>query len=366
MTSPTSLDTTPQLDDFDYVEFYVGNARQTAHFLRTAFGFKPIAYAGLETGVRDRASILLQQGAIRLIITEALDPESPIADHVKLHGDSIKDIAFTVADVHSAFESAVKRGARSILEPVTIESPQGSIIKATIGTYGDTTHSLIQRVDLADNAFPQFQPIENPAHVIDGGFSVVDHVAISLEPGRLAEWVDFYINVLGFHQSHEENIVTEYSGMNSRVVQNHAGTIKFPMQEPIQGKRRSQVEEFLTFHHGAGAQHLAILTDDIIHSIQTLRANGIEFVRTPATYYENLQERVGLIDEDIAMLRDLHILVDRDSSGYLLQIFTKPLQSRPTMFFEIIQRKNAVGFGSGNIKALFAAVEREQALRGNL
>nr|MBA3471510.1 4-hydroxyphenylpyruvate dioxygenase [Herpetosiphonaceae bacterium] len=261
---------------------------------------------------------------------------------------------------------AVKRGARPVMEPATLEGEAGTLIKATIGTYGDTTHSLIQRSNGDRVAFPHFQTIKNPPLVIDGGYSLIDHVAISLEPGKLVEWVDFYINVLGFHQSHEENIVTEYSGMNSRVVQNKTGTIKFPMQEPIQGKRRSQVEEFLTFHHGAGAQHLALLSSDIIQSIKTLRTNGIEFVRTPDTYYETLQERVGIIDEDSEMLRELNILVDRDSSGYLLQIFTKPLQSRPTLFFEIIQRKNAQGFGSGNIKALFAAVEREQALRGNL
>ncbi len=350
----------------DYVELYVGNARQAMHFLSTAFGFTPIAYAGLETGLRDHASFVLQQGESRLILTEALNSNSPIAEHIKLHGESVKDIAFLVDDVSHVFEEMVKRGALPIMEPTAFEGTEGCVIKATITAFGDTVHSLIQRDGPSNLFFPAFQAIKNPPLTKPVGFVAMDHVAVSLEPGTLEHWANFYIQVLGFHQSHHEHVMTEYSGMNSRAVQNNTGTIKFPMQEPVKGKRSSQIEEFLTFHHGPGVQHLAFLSDDIIKTIQVLQARGIEFVRTPYTYYDTLKDRIGEIDEDIAVLRELNILVDSDNTGYLLQLFTKPLQSRPTLFFEIIQRKDASGFGSGNIKALFAAIEREQALRGNL
>jgi 4-hydroxyphenylpyruvate dioxygenase len=358
-----------QLKGIDYVEFYVGNARQAAHFYRTAFGFQPIAYAGLETGIRDRASFVLQQRNIRLVMTGALDPSSPIAEHVKLHGDGVKDIAFTVDNAERAFEETVKRGARPIMEPMVIEGQKGSVTKATIATYGDTVHSFIQRTTYHGTFLPKYHAIKNPPPVTSTGLVEIDHIVGNVELGKMDQWVDFYNQVLGFRQLQhfsDDDISTEYSALMSKVVENGAGRIKFPINEPAKGKRKSQIEEYLQYHHGPGVQHLALLTDDIIATVRALRANGLDFLRTPDTYYDALNERVGKIDEDMAAVHELGILVDRDDEGYLLQIFTKPLQDRPTVFFEIIQRKGARGFGAGNFKALFEAIEREQALRGNL
>lgn len=358
-----------QLKGIDYVEFYVGNARQAAHFYRTAFGFKPIAYAGLETGVRDRTSYVLEQRNIRLVVTGTLDPDNAIADHVRLHGDGVKDIAFTVDDAARAFEETVKRGARPVLEPTVIEGQKGQIIKATITAYGDTVHSFIQRDQYHGTFYPRFHAVKNPAPFTPTGLAAVDHIVGNVELGRMDEWVDFYNQVLGFRQLQQftdDDISTEYSALMSKVVQNGTGRIKFPINEPAEGKKKSQIDEYLEFYRGPGAQHLALLTDDIIQTVRKLRDNGVEFLRTPNSYYDMLGERVGKIDEDMATLRDLNILVDRDDEGYLLQIFTRPLQDRPTVFFEIIQRKGARGFGAGNFKALFEAIEREQALRGNL
>ncbi len=358
-----------QLKGIDHVEFYVGNARQAAHFYRTALGFKPVAYAGLETGVRDRTSYVLEQRSIRLVLTGALDPQGDVAEHVRLHGDGVKDIAFLVDDAAQAFEETVRRGAQPILEPTVIEGQKGHVIKATIAAYGDTAHSFIQRDAYHGTFFPKFHAIKKPAPSTPIGLAAIDHIVGNVELGRMDEWVDFYNQVLGFRQLQhfsDEDISTEYSALMSKVVQNGTGRIKFPINEPAEGKRKSQIDEYLQFYRGPGVQHLALLTDDIIATVRALRANGVDFLRTPDTYYEVLSERVGKIDEDMGALRELGILVDRDDEGYLLQIFTKPLQDRPTVFFEIIQRKGARGFGAGNFKALFEAIEREQALRGNL
>lgn len=358
-----------QLNGIDYVEFYVGNARQAAHFYRTAFGFTPIAYAGLETGVRDRTSFVMQQRNIRLVFTGTLSPDTDIAEHVKIHGDGVKDIAFAVEDAAQAFEETTKRGAQPIMAPTVIEGQKGRIIKATIHAYGDTVHSFIQRNEYHGTFLPKFHAINNPPPVAPTGLAAIDHIVGNVELGKMDEWVDFYNQVLGFRQLQhfsDEDISTEYSALMSKVVQNGTGRIKFPINEPAEGKRKSQIDEYLEYYRGPGAQHLALITDDIISTVGKLRENGVAFLRTPDTYYEMLGERVGRIDEDMNALRELGILVDRDDEGYLLQIFTKPLQDRPTVFFEIIQRKGARGFGAGNFKALFEAIEREQELRGNL
>lgn len=358
-----------QLKGIDYIEFWVGNARQSAHYFRTAFGYTPTAYAGLETGIRDRTSFVLQQRDIRLVLTGALQPDTPIAEHVRLHGDGVRDIAFTVDDAARAFEATVDRGARPVMEPTVIEGQKGSIVKATIAAYGDTVHSFIQRDGYSGTFLPHFHTIKSPPAVTPTGLAAVDHIVGNVELGKMDQWVDFYNQVLGFRQLQQftdDDISTEYSALMSKVVQNGSGRIKFPINEPANGKRKSQIDEYLQYYGGPGAQHIALLTDDIIATVRRLRANGVEFLRTPETYYEMLAERVGQIDENAEALRELGILVDRDDEGYLLQIFTRPVQDRPTVFFEIIQRKGARGFGAGNFKALFEAIEREQEQRGNL
>ncbi len=355
------------LRGFDYLEFYVGNAFQAAHFYRNLYGFKPVAFAGLETGVRDRVSIVLEQNDIRLVLTTALTPDHPITRHVSLHGDDVRDIAFTVTDAESAYNAAIRNGAHSILPPTEVSDRTGSIVKATVAALGDTVHSFIQRDgDSLEAFFPGFQIIENPPPTVPTGLMTIDHIAISVEAHTLNRMVDFYHEVLSFHHSFREDILTEYSSMNSKVVENGTGSIKFPLVEPARGRRMSQIEEYLTFHYGPGAQHVAFSSNDIISSVRALRANGNEFLRTPPTYYSVLTERIGEVAEDLEELRELNILVDRDEWGYLMQIFSKPVMTRPTIFTEIIQRKNARGFGAGNIKALFEAIERDQAKRGNL
>jgi 4-hydroxyphenylpyruvate dioxygenase len=357
------------LNGIDYLELYVGNARQAAHFYRTAFGFTPVAYAGLETGVRDRASYVLQQRNIRLVLTAPLGPDGPIAEHVRLHGDGVYDIALAVDDARTAFETAVKRGAQSVLEPAILEGQKGLLVKATIHTYGDTVHSFIERRNYHGTFAPRYHAVKEPPKVEPTGLAAIDHVVGNVELGHMDEWVDFYNQVLGFRQLlhfSDDDISTEYSALMSKVVANGTGRIKFPINEPAEGRRKSQVEEYLDYYHGPGVQHVALSTSDIITTVRQLRANGIQFLRTPETYYDALGERVGKIDEDMESLRECGILVDGDDEGYLLQIFTRPLQDRPTMFVEIIQRKGARGFGAGNFKALFEAIEREQADRGNL
>jgi len=355
-----------QINNIDYVEFYVGNASQASHFYRMAFGFAPIAFSSLETGERDRTSFVLQQHDITLIFTSALSPDSPVADHVRVHGDGVKDIAFNVDDVESTFQEAARRGARPVLEPTLCEEKDGQFAKATVAAYGDIVHSFIHRHGVDQRFFPGYQSYKNRPQVIPTGLTTFDHIAACVAPNSLRDWFDFYIDVFDFHHSHQEDIVTENTAMNSGVVQNSNGSVKFPLMEPAPSKHSSQIEEYLEFHHGPGAQHIALQTDDIVQTIRALRGNGIDFLYTPDTYYETLEDRVGKLDVDERSIRELGILVDQDKWGRMFQIFSKPLHGRPTAFMEIIQRQGARGFGGGNIKALFEAIEREQALRGNL
>ena len=355
-----------QIKGIDHLELYVGNAAQTAYFYRTAFGFTPAAIASLETGAVDRMSLVLQQNDIRMIVTSALSPESPIAQHVNLHGDSIKDIAFAVDDAAQAFEEATKRGARPVMEPTVFEQDGVRTVKATIGAYsGDTVHSLVQRTPDAP-LLPNSAPIPLPPATNSIGLVAFDHAAICVEAGMMQPWVDFYVNVMDFHVAHQEDVATEYTGMYSKQVENAAGTVKFPIAEPAPSKRKSQINEYLNFHHGPGVQHVALLSDSICDTVRALRDCGIDFLRAPATYYDRLEERVGSVSTDVSLLRELNVLVDRDEWGHLLQVFTKPLHARPTVFMEIIQRQGARGFGGGNIRSLFQAIESEQAARGTL
>jgi len=354
----------PHFNGFDYVELYTGNAKQAAHFFNTAFGFKPVAFAGLETGWRDRVSIVMQQRDVNLVLTAPLVPESEVAAHVLEHGDGVKDVAFNVDNVAKAFDTAIKHGATAVTEPISFEDEGGRITKATIKAFGSTVHSFIQRDGTPQSFLPDFQNLSSKPVDVSSRLGAIDHIAISLERDQLDQWVEFYENVLGLHESHQENITTEYSAMRSKVVQNDSRTVVFPMMEPATGRRKSQIEEYLNFHRGPGVQHMALASDDIISSVRTLRARNIGFLKTPRSYYEMLEQRVGQIDPEIADLCELGILVDRDGWGYLMQVFTEPMQSRPTMFFELIQRYGARGFGGGNIKALFEAVEREQSRRG--
>lgn len=356
---------TPQLQGIDYVELYVSNAPQAAQYYRSAFGFVPIAYAGLETGMRDRMSLVMQRDECYLVLTAPLSPDSPISHYVLQHGDGVRDIAFRVHDVSQAFTQAVQWGLRPLLEPTVLEGKAGRLIKATVAAYGDTVHSFIQRDGVVGTFFPTYQAVEGPSAPWTG-LHAIDHFAICLPQGELQHWVDFYTQGFGFSPIHEEAIVTEQSAMRSKALQDSTESIKFVLMEPVPGKRQSQIEEFLRFHQGPGVQHIALHTQDIIKTVRSLEANGVSFVSAPGSYYEMLLDRVGLISETVAALREVNVLVDRDEWGYLLQIFSLPIQSRPTLFIEIIQRKGARGFGSGNIQALFRALEREQARRGNL
>lgn len=355
----------PQLQGLDYVELYVGNVTQAAHYFRTAFGFTPIAYAGMETGARDSASIVMQQGECSLLLTAPLHSTGPIADYVLKHSDGVKDIAFRVENVESVFNAALHLGAQPLQEPTIHEDSAGRIVKASIAAFGDVTHSFIQREGVQETFFPGYQALKRlPAP--ETGLHMLDHFAVSLPPGEVERWAAFYSQIFGFHQIHEESIATEYSAMKSVAVEDSTEQIKFVLIEPIPGKRKSQIEEFLKFHEGPGVQHIALHTQDIINTIEKLETNGVSFVPAPESYYDMLPDRVGSISEDLKALRRVNVLVDRDEWGYLLQIFARPLQSRPTLFVEVIQRKAARGFGGGNIQALFKALEREQAKRGNL
>jgi 4-hydroxyphenylpyruvate dioxygenase len=353
--------------DVDYLEYYTGNAKQAAHYFCKAFGFKPMAYSGLETGNRKQISYVLEQGNIRLVVSGAYTPDHPIADFVKRHGDGIKDIALQVEDVEKAYREAVSRGGIGIMEPHTVSDEHGMLKKAVIGTYGDTVHTLVERRHYNGVFAPGFVPKDFDISYTDSGLKGIDHVVGNVE--RMEEWVAYYEKVMGFTQLrhfNDEDIRTEYSALMSKVMQNGTGRIKFPINEPAEGKRKSQIQEYLEFYNGAGVQHVALYTKDIIRTVEQLKSQGVEFLDTPDTYYDNLKERVGNIDEAVEDLRKNKILVDRDDEGYLLQIFTKPIVDRPTLFIEIIQRKGARGFGEGNFKALFEAIEREQARRGNL
>ena len=353
----------------DYVEFYVGNAKQASHFYRSAFGFQLVAYRGPETGVRDRASYLMQQGKIRLVLTTPLMTDSAIANHVHNHGDGIRDYALWVEDARSAYETAVARGAIAIHEPIVTSDEYGEVVTAAIGTYGDTIHSLVERRNYRGLFLPGFKPITSRYQPATVGLKYVDHCVGNVELGQMNRWVAYYADVMGFRNLitfDDADISTEYSSLMSKVMSNGDDKIKFPINEPASGKKKSQIEEYLDFYGGPGAQHLALATDDILATVTALRDRGVEFLSVPTSYYRELQDRVGQIDEPIAELEALGILVDRDPDGYLLQIFTKPVEDRPTLFYEIIQRKGAKSFGKGNFKALFEAIEREQDLRGNL
>ncbi|NGP75841.1 4-hydroxyphenylpyruvate dioxygenase [Balneolaceae bacterium YR4-1] len=358
------------LQDVDYVEHYVGNARQACHFYQTVFGFELKAYSGLETGNRETVSYYLEQNNIRFVLTSCLKSDSAVARHVSKHGDGIRDIAMHVEDVDRAFKETVKRGAKPVEEPHDLSDEHGTLRKAAIATYGDTIHSLVSRVNYDGVFMPGFIEKESTLEDIDPvGIEFVDHCVGNVEEGKMNEWVDFYRDVMGFTQYihfDDKDISTEYSALMSKVMAGGRGMIKFPINEPAQGKRKSQIEEYLDFYEGPGVQHVALLTGDIIKTVSKLKDRGLEFLHVPTTYYEELEGRVGTIDEPVEKLEELGILVDRDDEGYLLQVFTKPVVDRPTLFFEIIQRKGARGFGKGNFKALFEAIEREQELRGNL
>jgi 4-hydroxyphenylpyruvate dioxygenase len=361
-------DTFP-INGTDYIELYVGNAKQSAHFYRGAFGFELTGYSGPETGRREAASYLLEQGKIRIVLTTALVAGSPIAAHVSAHGDGVKDIAFWVDDARGAYAKAIERGAESAAEPVVRRDEHGEVVTAAIRTYGDTIHTMVERSNYRGLFLPGFVPVSSPFRPHGVGLKYVDHCVGNVELGRMNAWVEFYSRVLGFYNLltfDDKDISTEYSALMSKVMSNGNGRIKFPINEPAKGKKKSQIEEYLDFYGGPGVQHIAIATDDIVATVRELRSRGVEFLRTPDTYYDAVAGRVGAIDEEYGQLRELGILVDRDDEGYLLQIFTKPVQDRPTLFFEIIQRKGAKGFGKGNFKALFESIEREQALRGNL
>ncbi len=359
------------LQAIDYVEFYVGNARQAAHFYRATLGLQPIAYAGLETGVRDRASYVLQRRNVRFVLSAPLrpDPAHPIAQHIARHGDGVKDIALRVADAAAAYAEALRRGARGVQPPTVLEDAHGRVVKASIATYGDTIHSFVERDGYEGPFMPGYRRIKNPAPAPETGIAAIDHIVGNVELGKMNEWVAFYARILGFEQLlhfDDQDISTEYSALMSKVMADGSGKIKFPINEPAEGRKKSQIDEYLEFYGGPGAQHIALASADIIASVDALCAAGISFLRVPDSYYDELPARVGPIKEDLRALAQRGILVDRDDEGYLLQIFSQPLQDRPTVFLEIIQRRGSRSFGKGNFKALFEALEREQALRGNL
>ena len=366
-------DTFP-INGTDYIEFYVGNAKQAAHFYTSALGFNVVAYRGPETGVRDRASYLLQQDKIRFVLTTAIRPDlsaeaKAIADHVYRHGDGVRDLALWVDDARDAYEKAVERGAESVHEPRVMRDDDGEVIVAAIKTYGETIHSLVERKNYKGLFMPGYRALKLQYQPNSGGLKYVDHCVGNVELGKMNVWVNFYATVMGFRNLltfDDKMISTEYSSLMSKVMANGNDRIKFPINEPAAGKKKSQIDEYLEFYNGPGVQHMALATDDIIATVKQLRDRGVQFLSgVPGTYYANLQERIGKIDEPIDELEKLGVLVDRDPDGYLLQIFTKPVEDRPTVFYEIIQRKGAKSFGAGNFKALFEAIEREQELRGN-
>ncbi len=354
----------------DYVEFYVGNAKQAAHYYKTAFGFQSLAYAGPETGVRDRASYVLQQGKIRLVLTTALQSEHPISEHVKKHGDGVKVLALWVDDAYKAWEETTNRGGKSYLEPVTLTDEHGEVRMSGIYTYGETVHMFIERKNYNGIFMPGYIEHKSNYNPTDTGLLYVDHCVGNVGWNRMNPTIQWYEDVMGFVNIlsfDDKQINTEYSALMSKVMSNGNGYVKFPINEPAEGKKKSQIEEYLDFYEGEGVQHVAIATADIVKTVRDLKARGVEFLDAPPpAYYEELTARVGKIDEDIAPLQELGILVDCDEEGYLLQLFTKPVEDRPTLFFEIIQRKGAKSFGAGNFKALFESIEREQARRGNL
>ena len=353
----------------DYVELYVGNAKQSAHFYKTAFGFQSEAFSGLETGVTDKVSYVLKQGKSRLVLTTPLEKDGLINKHLNEHGDAVKVMALWVEDATKAWERTTKRGAKSFMEPTVEEDGHGKVVRSGIYTYGETVHIFVERKDYNGTFLPGYQKWEshyNPAPV---GLKFIDHMVGNVGWDEMNKWCEFYAKVMGFAQiiSFDDNdISTEFTALMSKVMSNGNGRIKFPINEPAEGKKKSQIEEYLDFYNGAGVQHIAVATDDIVTTVSAMRDRGVEFLYVPQNYYDDLLERVGEIDEDVEVLKQHGILIDRDDEGYLLQLFTKPVVDRPTMFFEIIQRKGAQSFGKGNFKALFEAIEREQENRGTL
>jgi 4-hydroxyphenylpyruvate dioxygenase len=356
-----------KLRSIHHVEFWVGNARQAAFYYRSGFGFSQTAYAGLETGLRDRTSYVLAQGKVRFVLTTPLTPDSPAAEHIKCHGDGVRDIAFHVDDADRAFEETVKRGAVPAVEPHELRDNHGAVRHAAIHTYGDTLHSFISPIDYSGPFLPGF--IEREVAGSGIGLLRIDHIVGNVELGRMNEWAQWYSHILGFDRFisfDDKDISTEFSALMSVVMADDSQSIKFPINEPAPGRKKSQIDEYLEYYRGPGVQHVALQVKNICETVNRLRQNGVEFLRVPDSYYATLPRRVGEITESIEQLRQLAVLVDRDQDGYLLQLFTRPVQDRPTLFFEIIERKGSRGFGKGNFKALFEAIEREQALRGNL
>ena len=370
--SSTNLGT--QMDSFpingtDYIEFYVGNAKQSAIYYMATFGYKQIAYKGPETGSREVVSYVLEQGKIRIILTSALHQEHPIAQHVSKHGDGVKCIALWVDDVEEAYKIALERGAESDAAPQVLSDEDGEVKVAAIKTYGQTIHALVERKNYKGVFMPGFEAKESQRQDVPVGLKYVDHCVGNVDLGDMNKWVKFYQDVLGFKlliTFDDKDISTKYTALMSKVVSNGNGYIKFPINEPAKGLKKSQIEEYLDFYKSAGVQHIAVATDDILFTVDQLRKNGVDFLHVPDNYYETVLDRVGQIDENLEDLKRLNILIDRDEEGYLLQIFTKPVQDRPTVFYEIIQRKGAKSFGKGNFKALFEAIEREQEIRGTL
>jgi 4-hydroxyphenylpyruvate dioxygenase len=365
----------PEAEDFlpllgtDYVELYVGNAKQSALYYKTAFGFQSEAYAGLETGLKDRVSYVLKQEKIRLVLTTPLTSDSPINEHLQKHGDGVKVIALWVEDATKAFEETTKRGARPFMEPTCEEDENGQVIRSGIYTYGETVHIFVERKNYHGIFLPGYRQWESHYNPEPTGLKFIDHMVGNVDWNEMNTWCEFYKKVMGFAQiiSFDDNdISTEYTALMSKVMSNGNGRIKFPINEPAEGKKKSQIEEYIDFYNGAGVQHIAVATNDIVTTVSAMRDRGVEFLYVPETYYDDLLERVGDIEEDVEVLKQHGILIDRDEEGYLLQLFTKPVVDRPTMFFEIIQRKGAQSFGKGNFKALFESIEREQESRGTL
>lgn len=353
----------------DYVELYVGNAKQAAHYYKSAFGFQSVAYSGLETGHKDRVSYVLQQDKIRLVLTSPLQPGGDVNRHIDLHGDGVKYVALWVDDATKAFEETVKRGAKPYMEPKKEEDKNGHVVRSGIHTYGETIHIFVERKNYNGPFLPGFREWESHYNPEPTGLKYIDHMVGNVDWGEMNKWCEFYAKVMGFEQIvsfDDKDISTDYTALMSKVMSNGNGRIKFPINEPAEGKKKSQIEEYIEFYHGAGVQHIALATDNIIETVTALRDRGVEFLYVPETYYDDVLDRVGEIDEDLEPLKELGILIDRDDEGYLLQLFSKPVLDRPTMFFEIIQRKGAKSFGKGNFKALFEAIEREQESRGTL
>jgi 4-hydroxyphenylpyruvate dioxygenase len=365
---PTAEDFLP-LNGTDYVELYVGNAKQAAMYYKTAFGFQDYAYAGLETGFKDRASFVLAQDKIRLVLTTPLVHGGPINEHLSKHGDGVKVVALWVDDATKSWKETTARGAKSFMEPTREEDEHGYVVRSGIHTYGDTVHIFVERSNYNGIFLPGYKAYKSEYQPTETGLKYIDHMVGNVGWNEMNTWVEFYAKVMGFAQLisfDDKDISTEYTALMSKVMTNGNGRIKFPINEPAEGKKKSQVEEYLDFYNGAGVQHIAVATDNIIETVTAMKKRGVEFLQVPKSYYDTVLDRVGQIDEDLEPLKDLGILIDRDEEGYLLQLFTKPVSDRPTLFFEIIQRKGAKSFGKGNFKALFEAIEREQENRGTL